>query len=64
MRTSRTSSTRMNARQERLFKVLGQSSGGSTNANITQYVNRVLADGGTIEGVACMYNYILRFENL
>jgi hypothetical protein len=54
----------MNARQERLFKVLGQSSGGSTNANITQYVNRVLADGGTIEGVACMYNYILRFENL
>ena len=45
-----------NERQERLWKVLGV--GANTNGIISQYVNRVQAAGGTIEGLTCLNNQI------
>jgi len=56
MHPSRLLARDRNERQERLFKVLG--SGNSVSTIVSRYINRVVSDGGTIEGAACVYDYL------
>jgi hypothetical protein len=62
MHPSRLRSKNKNQRQERLWKILGV--GKSANTVVSEYINRVILDGGTVEGLGCLSNKINEFLNI